>query len=381
LRIVMEASMVDETAKPIAFRDIARRIKPRDPIGKPPTLPPQRIFLAGGGKPPSIKARGRRLTGKDGGADGAIYEITTEIGRAPVGVHAFGPRMRGKKLLRARQRPRPEDHVRLLAPYVPNHLAIRPRPAKLPAELRIPKRFDPSRDRSAKLATTVFPPDDRYTFNDTAYPWSTVGRVDTANGQGSGVMVGPRHLLTASHMIDWKSSGPFVAGWLKFTPSYFDGSAPFGAGWSSWVYWDDQVKGPTIDGTEEQYDYVCLVLDNRIGDLTGWMGTRRYTDSWDGGDYWSHIGYPGDLASGARPSFQGGFALDGSAAESDDHEVMTHQADVWPGQSGGPMFGWWSGDVGPRVVSLQSWQNATANGASGGGDLVDLVIQARQDFP
>src|SRR5205809_129685 len=96
-RFAMEVSMVEETAKPIAFREIARRIKPRDPIGKPPTLPPQRVFLAGGGKPPSIKARGRRLTGKDGCDHGATYEITTEIGRAPVGVHVFGPRMRGKK--------------------------------------------------------------------------------------------------------------------------------------------------------------------------------------------------------------------------------------------------------------------------------------------
>jgi hypothetical protein len=39
------------------------------------------------------------------------------------------------------------------------------------------------------------------------------------------------------------------------------------------------------------------------------------------------------------------------------------------------------GEVGPRAVAVQSWQNATDNGASGGGDLDELVIRARTDFP
>jgi len=41
------------------------------------------------------------------------------------------------------------------------------------------------------------------------------------------------------------------------------------------------------------------------------MGSRTYDDGWDGGNYWSHIGYPGDLATGTRPSFQGSFSLNG----------------------------------------------------------------------
>ena len=43
--------------------------------------------------------------------------------------------------------------------------------------------------------------------------------------------------------------------------------------------------------------------------------------------------------------------MDGSDA---DAQEILHRADVFPGQSGGPMFGWWSGDVGPRVVAVQS---------------------------
>jgi hypothetical protein len=123
------------------------------------------------------------------------------------------------------------------------------------------------------------------------------------------------------------------------------------------------------------------VLNWNIGNLTGWMGARGYTDSWDGGNYWSHIGYPGDLTSGNRPTFEGGISLDGQFWQFDSHEAMAHRGDVWPGQSGGPFFGWWSGDVGPRAVAVQSSQNSSQNNASGGQDMVDLIIRARNDHP
>ena len=114
---------------------------------------------------------------------------------------------------------------------------------------------------------------------------------------------------------------------------------------------------------------------------TGWFGTRRYTDDWDTNPNWWHIGYPQDLTSLSRPTFQRGITLDGDDDEDDAHEHIYHQADVFPGQSGGPMFGFWDGDVGPRAVAVQSWQNSGRNGASGGGDLVDLAIRARTDHP
>ena len=37
----------------------------------------------------------------------------------------------------------------------------------------------------------------------TTYPWRVCGRVVTAVGHGSGAIVGPQHVLTASHVIDW----------------------------------------------------------------------------------------------------------------------------------------------------------------------------------
>ena len=118
-----------------------------------------------------------------------------------------------------------------------------------------------------------------------------------------------------------------------------------------------------------------------MGAITGWMGSRTYDDSWDGGIYWSHIGYPGDLNSGTRPSFEGSISLNGDDNQPETNQAIYHLGDVWPGQSGGPFFGWWSGEPWPRVVGDQSWQNASTNGASGGSYMVDMVIRARTDFP
>ena len=32
-------------------------------------------------------------------------------------------------------------------------------------------------------------------------------------------MIGPRHLLTVSHVIDWSGPAGFAADWVRFTPS------------------------------------------------------------------------------------------------------------------------------------------------------------------
>jgi len=111
------------------------------------------------------------------------------------------------------------------------------------------------------------------------------------------------------------------------------------------------------------------------------MGSRTYADSWDGGTYWRHIGYPGDLAASQRPSYERDIALDGSGADSDTHKRAFHKGDVWPGQSGGPFFAWWSGENWPRAVAVQSGQTASNNLAAAGSRLVNLIIQARTDFP
>jgi hypothetical protein len=168
---------------------------------------------------------------------------------------------------------------------------------------------------------------------------------------------------------------------VTFTPSNFDGNAPFGN--SGIIHWYayQKVVGPNVNLSQIEQDYVVLVLSNRLGDVCGWMGTRGYSDSWNSLTAWSHIGYPGDLTGGQRPTFQNQISINSTSGNDPTDEDIFQQADVWPGQSGGPFFGWWSGEPWPRVVGVQSAQNPQTNIAGGGDDIPNLVIQALNDFP
>lgn len=298
-----------------------------------------------------------------------------------LGQHVFPPNIKTKGVPSLGKNLKLSMEPLTSKPSIPDHLDLQPTISKLPNDLRasqLTKSYFSKTDKMGNPATTVFPPDDRGIFSDTSYPWSTIGRVDTPVGQASGVMVGPRHLLTVSHIIQWNPDG--TAGWVQFRPAYFAPSTPFGEAWGIQTYFKVKVVGPTIDSNEEQFDYVAVVLDRNIGNSTGWMGSKSYTDTWDGNAYWFHAGYPGDLTGGNKPTYEGNISLDGDNSQNDAHEIMRHRGDVWPGQSGGPYAGWWPDNF-PCVVSVQSWQNSSYNGASGGADLVDLINTARTDFP
>jgi V8-like Glu-specific endopeptidase len=269
--------------------------------------------------------------------------------------------------------------------YLPDHLPFKPILPELGDHRRVRPFVGPKvglnldRLRPGEFqATTIFPPDQRYLFEDTSFPWCTTGRVDVTGGSGSGTLVGPRHLLCASHMMTWNADNSVNQ--ITFTPSYFDGTAPFGT--SGIIHWYAyrKVVGPTLSVEDTEEDYVVLVLEQRLGDLCGWMGTRGYDSGWNGQASWDHIGYPGDLGGAARPSFQGSIAVDNTVGGSSD-EYLAHKADVWPGQSGGPFFAWFDNEPWPRVVGVQSAQNASTNSAGGGTFVSNLVIQALTDFP
>jgi V8-like Glu-specific endopeptidase len=357
---------------PIPIEELARRFKARLARKPAAITRTQRFFVHGGREPPEVRTRVQPIRRGKGGVD---YEVVVETTGVDVRDRAKPQMMKGRGLRPEEARFDEAELQRLLDGFVPDHLDFNPKPQKRVKPFRTILSEIP-RDRN--VATTLFGTDDRMVFRDTNYPWSTVGLVETNRGSGSGVVIGPRHLLTVSHVIDWTAPAGFAADWVRFTPSYFDGDAPFGETYGIHVYWYLQEDGDGfISGSESDFDYVVVVLDHRIGESTGWMGARHYNDDWDSLNVWSHMGYPGDLNSGQRPIFISPFTLNGT---DDDAQDMLHQADVFPGQSGGPMFAWWDGDVGPRAVAVQSYQNASNNGASGGRSLRNLVAQARTDF-
>jgi V8-like Glu-specific endopeptidase len=190
-----------------------------------------------------------------------------------------------------------------------------------------------------------------------------VGRIFTWNNwaagggwtwSGSGVLVGPRHVLTAGHVCPW-NAGSWA---MQFVPAYWDG-AP------------------------------VLRLYDPIGSSLGWMGTKVYDSSWNNGNYWTLAGYPGAIAGAQRPSYQSGIAVLDSDSDGDAQE-LEHHGDATPGDSGGPFFGFWSGA--PYAVGATSggesitgtpfgWWNEDNNIEAGGRSLVDLVLWAQANWP
>lgn len=239
----------------------------------------------------------------------------------------------------------------------------------------------------------IFPPDLRQHLVDLSYPWRTTGRTVSPMGDGtvkigSGTLVGPRHMLTASHVIGWNNpGGPSVS----FTPMYDNGAQPFGQASGIWGYWYREENAPE-DQLDVSEDYVVVVLDQRLGDTLGWMGTRTYSTDWDDSPYWFNIGYPNDLGGGQIPFWQNQVSFEDAdnpgilGQEGDGLYMDTESASLSQGNSGGPFFAFWDTD-GWYIVSVASaegtldWTFDDDNWAAGGSPMVQLVLQAQADFP
>ena len=219
--------------------------------------------------------------------------------------------------------------------------------------------------------------DDRISYNDTTYPWVCVCKIITAVGTGSGVIVGPRHVLTASHVVNWSS----VSGATGSVEVHRAGAAVSAISPIVQVYAFTRITGRRIGATELDEDYAVIVTADRIGDFFGWLGARTYKSRWDDEPYWMNIGYPGDVAGALFPIFQQGRELDEFAADFGSARAMETNADINPGQSGSPMFSFWR--EGPYAVAVVSAHNINdrENYCSGGRDLPRLVRLARDRSP
>ncbi|MFJ9032673.1 hypothetical protein ACIRQP_29910 [Streptomyces sp. NPDC102274] len=122
----------------------------------------------------------------------------------------------------------------------PDHAADGHRPAHLDL-VRLPEVREPVRHRPTRLRPikgkpveplNVHQPDRRVEMDSLAYPFSTVGRVALPLARGSdqlklgtGALVGPRHVLTASHVMNRHWPGPNLSP-VSFTPSFNHRTGP-----------------------------------------------------------------------------------------------------------------------------------------------------------
>jgi hypothetical protein len=251
------------------------------------------------------------------------------------------------------------------------------RPDWLQRKSAIPKLLN-TRD----LNFPTIDPDRYIVLNE--WPWTTIGKLFISppgstlprtvfRPYATGVLVGPRHILTASHAMPWGRSD--VA--IRFAPGYAgDVNPAFGDAFiESWI-------GVKFEGSEAKgNDYVICKLDWRIGDRAGWMGSEWHEDDrWYFDHIWTSIGYP-DITGGEYPSFRLPVRVREVVDEGWSQRIVTGPF-ATPGWSGGPLWGYPDRNLDmPRVIGIASGGNTEASVFGAGRLMVDLVKAGHANWP
>src|SRR5687767_10826912 len=127
---------------PIPFKSLARRIKARDALKRPPSVALRKTMFLPGDDPKvevsAIKAV-RPLFQENGGR---MFKVDVDVGRFAVGRHSFPPGLEGIELKRRRDLLVEEDHPDALVGLPPGP----PRAEGAPREARqAPRRADQDR--------------------------------------------------------------------------------------------------------------------------------------------------------------------------------------------------------------------------------------------
>jgi protease YdgD len=182
----------------------------------------------------------------------------------------------------------------------------------------------------------VFGPDNRERILNRAYPWSTIGRLETGC---TGVLVGRRLALTAAHCV-WDASAAKVPKTLTyFSPAMIDGRVEDRA-WIERVWF-----GTDKPDTERGKDWAILLLSEDLSRKYRWMAVAKvdfaallpYTVN--------TAGYSIDLNQGGTASVHRGCFIHRVVGER-----LLHDCDAMAGISGAPMFTVIDGT--PTVVAL-----------------------------
>lgn len=263
--------------------------------------------------------------------------------------------------------------------YIPDWTAVSPMPTLAPGVER-PRLV--RRNGTRVRPEWVIAPDNRAPYYPNSYPFSLVGRIfvwqDAARPDwswwGTASLLGARTIMTASHVVPWGSSN-----WKAlFVPAYYDGASVHGAWAASWV---TNAQGYPTHAQGD--DMAVMRLDVPLGSSLGFFGFRTYNSAWQNLSVWTLPGYPWDKDSANRPWLHLNFPIidddnDGAGVE------LEYQADTEGGQSGAPVFAWFSGS--PDVVGTHSggednFGEPRQNVAAGGNALTNLLHWARNNWP
>jgi V8-like Glu-specific endopeptidase len=166
-------------------------------------------------------------------------------------------------------------------------------------------------------------------------------------------MVGPKHALTAGHVVYDAAEGGWATSVLV-TPAYDNGSSPLGSYYATNLY--SLVGYTTYE--DQNYDFGMLEFGSAVGDTTGWLGYASFSDQNLLGAAVTTAGFPGDLYNGERM-----YGASGTCSGVSAHLVTyAGTMDTAGGQSGS---GVWTGTgANTQVVAVHTFGSPSYNGGT-----------------
>ena len=165
---------------------------------------------------------------------------------------------------------------------------------------------------------------------------------------GSGVMIGPRHVLTAGHNV-YDNDKEMWASHVKVSPGANEGKSLFGTTSAVKAF----VPNAYFDG-EDKSDLAVLVLEEDLGKYTGWASVNALGDGELEDTKFFVSGYPGDKATGQLWEMKGEIKFITPT-------VLKYKIATYAGQSGSPL---WKKGTPPTVVGIHVRAEDTVNEAT-----------------
>lgn len=173
------------------------------------------------------------------------------------------------------------------------------------------------------------------------YPWTTVGRVETETGTGSGVLVAKDLAVTAKHVVvdDAGNLRPNI----RFAASKSEIAS----------FLTTDVLQVWYSG--EDSDWAVLRLRSPIGELCGWLGLepRSSNELLNSAEEFTIAGYRVDRYQGITASIDKHVHVLGEWSQGYETD-----ANSWNGSSGAPIFGSRNNVIGIHVAALSNGRKA-----------------------
>ena len=193
----------------------------------------------------------------------------------------------------------------------------------------------------------------------TSWPWRAISQFRTVGSEDSGctgTLIGPRHLITAAHCINARGTNTWFS--FRVTPAKDGpGNGPYGSSDINpnpqpgdpvrWYFTPEQWR--SSPNASRTWDWGLIVIPDRLGDLTSWLGYVAVPSTTLGGVTKYNRGYPSCNGFAAQPAGCQTARLYGdnvncaigsySSPGSDGwNRTIAHHCDTSPGHSGSSIY-------------------------------------------